>query len=440
MTSPAGRTWYSPEPLDACPASHYMGIHVPLSLMRRNARTFADIAEGLDALARHQLLRIFLRINYRLMQNPKFGANARAFIEWDSSSDHGLPSGFCVHVAYDPEDATVDFDGQAVIELSSCAKEDKQRMKRQDVVRAHLLLRADMWMALCSTYKPGIIDGSDNFAILSPPTIFGAEATRAQIECGVFTAQNKTVAMSRTDLDVHVFFDKFCPWYQQRQLPEYPIFCNDSQGPKLCHLSRMLPEPDEEDTQSVWEQLMDRAARAKNNSEYVAWVREEICHSLHGEQAGYVPAAEKALSTFQAQPFDIIPYADATLSPFGTWVARFLMDSEAYCFLYKQHMLLLKLLLGSLDVAREAGNGQVHYSAVLAGPNSTSKSYVFTLLENLLVPGTVSRATRRTENSFTYCQDQGCRVLIDHEMPGDFLEIARHAKMVVHARRKQKKS
>jgi len=96
------------------------------------------------------------------------------------------------------------------------------------------------------------------------------------------------------------------------------------------------------------------------------------------------------------------------------------MDSEAYCFLYKQHMLLLKLLLGSLDVAREAGNGQVHYSAILAGPNSTSKSYVFTLLEDLLIPGTVSRATRRTENSFTYCQDQGCRVLIDHEMPGDF--------------------
>ena len=91
MTSPAGRTWYSPEPVTACPALHYMGIYVPLSLMRRNARTFADIAEGQAALARHQLLRIFLRVNYRLMLNAKIGTNAKAFIEWDSASDHGLP-------------------------------------------------------------------------------------------------------------------------------------------------------------------------------------------------------------------------------------------------------------------------------------------------------------------------------------------------------------
>jgi len=400
-----------------------MGISVPLSMMRRNARTLADIAEGQRALARHQLLRIFLRVNFKLMQHPKIGANARAFIEWDSTTEYSLPTGFCVHVTYDPEDATADFDAQAVQEIEACAKEDKRRMQRQDAVRAYLLLRADMWTALGSTYRDGIVDavdGSDNFAILPPPDLFSAESTGAQVQCGTFTATHKAATMSRTDLDVNIFFHKYCPWYQQRQLPELPIFCDGEQAPELRHLSRMLPEDDAEETQSVWEQLMARAKRAKGKAGYVPWVREEVCHSLYGEQAGYVPPGEKALNMFQGQPLARIPYADNTMSPFGTWVARFLMDSEAYCFLYKQHMLLLKILLGALDVAREAGNGQLHYSAILAGPNSTSKSYVFTLLENLLIPGTVSRATRRTENSFTYCQDQGCRVLIDHEMPGDF--------------------
>ena len=226
--------------------------------------------------------------------------------------------------------------------------------------------------------------------------------------------------MSRTDLDVDIFFQKFCPWYQQRQLPEIPIFCDDERAAGLRHLSRMLPELCVEESTSVWEQLKERARRARDMPNYVQWVREEVCHGLQGEQAGYVPASEMALNMYDAKPVPIIPYADPTLSPFGTWVARFLMDAEAYAFLYKQHVLLLKLLLGALDVAREASNGQIHYSAILAGPNSTSKSYVFALLEEMLIKGTVSRATRRTENTLTYSQDQGCRVLIDHEMPGDF--------------------
>jgi hypothetical protein len=165
---------------------------------------------------------------------------------------------------------------------------------------------------------------------------------------------------------------------------------------------------------------MERAQRARDNPGYVQWVRDEVCHSLQGEQAGYVPPPENALNVHKAKAMPVLPYADPTLSPFGTWVARFLMDVEAYAFLYKQHVLLLKLLMGCFDVAREASNGQIHYSSILAGPNSTSKSYVFTIIEDLLIKGTVSRATRRTENAFTYNKDQGCRVLIDHEMPGDF--------------------
>jgi len=182
----------------------------------------------------------------------------------------------------------------------------------------------------------------------------------------------------------------------------------------------MVPGTLSEDLLSVWQHLKARCLRARGMEGYTKWARDEISHGLCGEQAGYVPPPERALNTYEARPVPHVPYADHSLSPFGIWVAKFLMELEAYAFLYKQHVLLLKLLLGVFDVTREASSGHIHFSAILAGPNSTSKSYVFTLLEDMLIPGTVSRATRRTENSFTYNRDQGARVLIDHEMPGDF--------------------
>ena len=71
----------------------------------------------------------------------------------------------------------------------------------------------------------------------------------------------------------------------------------------------------------------------------------EVKHCLQGPQAGYVPKPEKALNEYRAQAIPITAYADPTLSPFATFVARFLMECETFTFMYKQHLLLLKLLL-----------------------------------------------------------------------------------------------
>ena len=226
--------------------------------------------------------------------------------------------------------------------------------------------------------------------------------------------------MARTDLDVDLFVLKYCPWYQLRQLPDFPVRCSDDRAPGLLRLSRMVPGVLDDELRSVWEQLKERCDRARGMEGYTQWARDEISHGLFGEQAGYVPPPERALNVYEAKPLPHVRWSDSTLSPFATWVAKFLMELETYAFLYKQHVLLLKLLFGALDVTREASSGHIHFSAILAGPNSTSKSYVFTLLEDMLVPGTVSRATRRTENSFTYNRDQGARILVDHEMAGDF--------------------
>jgi len=398
-----------------------MGVRVPLEHMRHNACSLGDFADTQEATARRQLLRMFLRINYRLMKCCRVGGGSAAYLQWDSVDTLSLPSFFALHVLYDPSDPSTECIAEGVAVMRSLATDDAKLLHKPGVDQSRLMLRADMWGALCATYTGNMCVG-DDFATASPSDVFTSARTGADVENGLFVPEHAMVRMAATDLDHRLFFMKYCPWYQQRQLPEYPIFCADERSASLMHLSRMVPDPLQDDLRSVWEKLKERALRARRGGveDYVGWAREEICHSLSGHQAGYVPKPEKALNTYEAKPLPCVPYSDPSLTPFGMWVAKFMMDCEAYAFLYKQHALLLKLLLGAFDVSREAGNGQIHYSAILAGPNSTSKSYVFTLLEDMLVPGTVSRATRRTENSFTYNRDQGSRVLIDHEMSGDF--------------------
>lgn len=416
-----GRTWFNYTLPTAQPATHYLGLHVPLTLMRNNACTFADFGPSFEAQSRRKLLRMFLRINHRLMEDRKMGEGARAFIEWDSEDSISLPTYFRIHVIYRPEDPSLDCLGKGVSALEDAAKYDLAQLAKEGVERNDLIIRADMWSALAATYTGSISEYvTDDFSLLPPELVFDASYTGDRYCQGNFTPAEQMVQMARMDLCADLFFLKYCPWYQQRQLPDTPLHCTNSKAAQLLNLSRTVPEALPDDMLSVWELLKIRAIRARSKSNYISWARAEVCHCLLGPQAGYVPKPEKALNEFVTPVIAPTPYADSGLSPFGAWVARFLMECEAFTFMYKQHLLLLKLLLGSLDVAREAGNGQIHYSGILAGPNSTSKSYVFTLLEELLIPGTVDRATRRTENSFTYNRDQGCRVLIDHEMSADF--------------------
>ena len=417
-----GRTWFNCLAPVAQPASHYMGIHVPLDCMRNNACTLSDFDTGIRAVARRKLLRMFLRINYRMMADRRTGENARAFIEWDSEHSLSLPTYFRVHVIYSPSDPEHDCEAAGVTAIETLTKFDATQVGKEGIQRSDLVMRADMWSALCSTYTGDMASfASDDYSHCAPSRIFCTDLAGNRHAAAVYTPGAETIEMARTDLNVDIFFLKYCPWYQQRQLTDTPLQCQSpSRAPQLLHMSRTVPEELEDELLSVWELLKQRAVRARQRDNYVQWARAEVCHCLRGPQASYVPPSEEALNMHDTQPLPIIPVADPSLSSFGTWVAKFLMECETYTFLYKQHLLLFKLLLGSLDVAREAGNGQIHFSAILAGPNSTSKSYVFTLLEEMLIPGTVDRATRRTENSFTYNRDQGCRVLIDHEMSSDF--------------------
>ena len=425
-----GRTWFdgSPPIEEPLPLQCYMGLRISTSLLRSNAMTFSDFRDEHEADSMRVLLRMFLRVQHVLV-NSKPGQGAVAILEWDATSAMDRPGYVYIHVMYNPStpDADIATEAQKVIVnlMESDAKQFRQARPGRQLQVADMVVSTDMWAAMCNVYTHNTPD-TDDILECQPTLVFSQ--CNAGIESPESTLRIPTgqyVRMANSDLNPSIFFQKFAPWYQTAQLPDYPLRCADAlQSAVLRRVSRALPHGNRQNTQSVWEQIVDKQHRARElytePEAYKKWATSEIEHGLDGPQAAFVAAGEKAINEYELSAYPDAPHADADLSPMGTWVTWFLMQSETYAYVYKQHLLLLKLFVGSLDCMREASQGEIHYSAILAGPNSTSKSYLFTLLERMLISGTVDRATRRTENSLTYQFDQGCRILMDHELPADF--------------------
>ena len=405
ITSLIGRTWYNPGeqgPKEAV-VCQYMGIRLKSGLLRENASTFWEFVATPEADATRSLLRMFLRVQHLLMQTIP----ASAYLEW------GGERGTCIHVIYTPDDdecnVTEQADGKLAVLMAADTKafakgNPNSRWKTSDLIPC-----ASVWDSLLEMYGCAGATGMSAFNSFSSP---------------VLQLPNSHVPMATTDFDPSVFFSKFVPWFQQRQLIEMPMWGESEQfnASALRRMSRSLPNGKSDDETSVWESILARmpVAQKQLSNRYAEWATMEVEHGLDGPQVNYVAPGEDAIQQHEALPLPHMPYFDKRLSPMAIWIASFLMRVETYGFVYKQHVLLLKLFMGAMDCMREASAGEIHYNAILAGPNSTSKSYLFTLLEKMLIKGTVDRATRRTENSLTYGKDQGCRVLIDHELPADF--------------------
>ena len=423
MTSAAlaiGRTWYNSDDSSdlIIPLSQYQGFRLDTTHLRPNATTFWEFKDGPGSEAIRSLLRMFLRVQHLLLRSAE-GQGAKAYIEWLP----GDPACY-LHVMYFPLDDACNINDECGRRLQALMDADAKACARRKPPEpwkmSDMVTCAGTWQSLLNVYgADGSADGCSAFSS-TPPGIVDSELNAIKITHGHFAP------MSTSDMSPDTFFYKFVPWFQESQFIEMPIRGSSElhSAAVLCRLSRAVPDTATMQDCSVWESILKRTQQAREHhtdpAAYAQWAITEVEHGLNGPQANYVAPPEDAINRYEMQKFPKLEHFDKRLSPMATWVASFLMKVEAFGFVYKQHLTLLKLFMGSMDCMREAPAGEIHYSAILAGPNSTSKSYLFTLLERMLIPETVDRATRRTENSLTYQKDQGCRVLIDHELPGDF--------------------
>lgn len=459
-----GRTWFDPRPVArlALPCKAYIGVRVPYSALRPNAMTLWDFKPDVNSNSIRSLLRVYSKIAHGILGNPKTAENARAYVEWCPSEEpHMPPSCMWMHLLVDPVDEQLDIAASCRDCLDAIIAMDVKQFRRMATVpgkanpsgqqwaESDMLLAPDQWAALSSAYTgeySGMLPGA-NTMHCCPSDVFGPSRAglgdRWDESTGSLRLLDTSVPMRRCDFEARILFRKYLPWYQclQLNIPYRLEKVDPEESRMLLRQATAIPNGSVENRTSVWEKLMRRSEelRAKNIDNYERWAVNEVAHGMDGPQGCYVPGCERVINEYDMKPFLTTPSPDGSLSPFATWVSHFMMQAECYGWVYKQHLLLLMLFLGGMDCYREATAGSIHFSVILAGPPSASKSFCFTLLERLLITGTVEAATRRTENSFTYSDDQGSRIVVDHELSKDFFGDVQCRRMGGTARTSQTK-
>ena len=240
------------------------------------------------------------------------------------------------------------------------------------------------------------------------------------------------VTVGFDNLEPRTLWSKYTIPYQLVQLaPEYPLRAahnpqRDAVLRRIASTPRACGTADTDDL-SLWERIMAtaRAQRKKmagdNEAAYRAWAAQEVSALMCSEVppiATSVPASELGVLKHRDGLTDWrLPCVDATLSPLATWVASLCASLESYYFVHSCHSQILLLFVAGLDCFRECRPGDLHLNILFAGPPSSSKSFACSVATDILPPGLVSSAVKRTKSAFQYSADQGSRFILEDETP-----------------------
>ena len=407
-----GRTFFSghrAEPLDAA-REFKLCFRLKQASVPANAQLFGDVREQVPQL------RGFLFVAQRLW---KEGLTCGR-VAWSADGETHL------HVMRKAlgEESESEWANELNEHLEAFMKADAKLsssahgMRRSRWLPSDLVLDHGQWRALHGDTGECLHE----LGRAMPTTLWSAQDTDMDPWHDVRSAD-----LLRLHLRDCVFFYKFLPHQQEVLYPDLPFRTNDrALAQELRVSAATVPMPPASCRRSAWELLVERSAKLRSTANnYPQWALRQLACTLDGELAGYVAPLERALNEYTCAPLRI-PWVQRHLSSFGTWTSYLLTCMEAYGFMYSQHLLCLKAFVGALDVYMEKRAGSLHYSLLLAGPAASSKSFVLTLLTRMLVPGTVSVATRRTANSGSYDMDAGAGFSVEHELTKEFFGSSKH--------------
>lgn len=236
------------------------------------------------------------------------------------------------------------------------------------------------------------------------------------------------------NLEPRTLWSKYSIPYQLVQLcPDYPLSTNDpdrnallrriASTPRACNVANS-------DDLSLWERIMltarhQRVKMASNEAAYCAWAAQEVSALMCSEvppTATSIPASELGVVSHRDGDNDSqsewrLPCVDNTLSPLANWMASLCASLESFYFVHSCHSQILLLFIAGLDSFRECSPGDVHLNVLFAGPPSSSKSFACSVATDILPPGLVSSAVKRTKSAFQYSADQGSRFILEDETP-----------------------
>ena len=368
-----------------------------------NAQLFGDVREQVA------LLRAFSFVCLRLWKDV---GHAVGRVAWDAEGTTRL----AVFFADKRFDGDAEFASEANEALAAFIALDMRQASRAPARRparwaaTQLLVDEQQWLALHA------VDSSSAIGIAACSPV---KAWLLPKEVDFLGSRSATLL--RLHLRENVLWHKLLPHQQEALYPDIPFV---KPTLELQRSAATVPLPPGACKLSEWELFQKRSAKMRGRDDYGKWALRQLCCTLQGELAGYVPAVERSLNEWELAPLSV-PWPHSNLSSFGTWATFMVTNMECFAFVFSQHLLCLKSFLGALDVYLEKEAGSLHFSMLLAGPAATSKSFTLQLLANMLVPGTVSVATRRTANSKSYDVDSGAAIDIEHELPKDFFGSVR---------------
>ena len=118
------------------------------------------------------------------------------------------------------------------------------------------------------------------------------------------------------------------------------------------------------------------------------------------------------------------PLFDPSMSVFGNMVARRMLRLESSVFVTSTHSVILTLLFGTLDAYRHEFD--LHFNALLTGPNSTGKSFICEKIGELRVRDTVTKVDTSTSNAGYVDTDHNDQIVYTEELkPSSFRDRAK---------------
>ena len=108
----------------------------------------------------------------------------------------------------------------------------------------------------------------------------------------------------------------------------------------------------------------------------------------------------------------------SNLSPFGNMMLQWNAQWEKVFFLLNHHIIMSMLMMGRLNAYKQ--KKELHFNFLATGPGATSKSFMFELLEDLSIPGTIDKLTYQTTASDAVDDDQNDQISVFHECPSTF--------------------
>ena len=398
-----GRTWHRSPAVDApVPDGHHtLVFRLPASALRHNSVYVSDIT----APGQRALLRAFRAVAVSMWNNSQYKAagGQRAFVQWD---DDGSTEFVFINAPLADGDARA-WDDEVDAALVKHIQSEVRLVPKLERLRwsaSDLVLDDDAFAALHGNTAP---------LTSTPSMYFGTHGPTSQHAWGrpPTPGMPHRATLLRAQLREAVFFEKLLPRVQQLNFPDVPLCSDDPDKDAELRMNACIPPPARSKIeQSDWELLMARARTLELTlapAEYRAWLCRQLACTLDGESAGFQPKMEKSLNVWPNEALPPVPWPRGDLSAFGTLVAYYLTNLDTYGFFLSAHITAFKCFAAALDVYKEAEPGSLHYNLLLAGPPAASKSFVLSCVERMLVPGTVSTATRRTANSKAYDVDNG---------------------------------